>query len=251
MLICHRVLCSLVIEHYATRTEGLQALLLSVSLVGRPRLVDAVPEVVDALAPDDLDEEGKEGADEHLLDDQLLGDTRLVDAHADNGLAHLSRRRAGGEDGDVATQLLPVADIDGQARLVDCRPRTGRHLPAGCVGGAGEMEMLLGLRSYGQDLVVAAVDVDVNDRTLLFFHHFTVLQAFFQPLFNHSSTVVQRSSTDLFSPIGLRIFALSSGETTRDELKDKAEARPIPGGPTQDRCPDGKGNGLTFKFFSL
>ena len=120
-----------------------------------------MPEVVDALAPDDLDEEGKEGADEHLLDDQILRDTRLVDAHADNGLAHLSRRRAGGEDGDVATQLLPVADIDGQARLVDCRPRTGRHLPAGCVGGAGEMEMLLGLRSYGQDLVVAAVDVDV------------------------------------------------------------------------------------------
>ena len=118
MLICHRVLCSLVIEHYATRTEGLQALLLSVSLVGRPRLVDAVPEVVDALAPDNLDEEGKEGADERLLDDQLLGDTRLVDAHADN----LSRRRAGGEDGDVATQLLPVADIDGQARLGDRRP---------------------------------------------------------------------------------------------------------------------------------
>ena len=175
MLICHRVLCSLDIEHYAPRTEGLQALLLSVSLVGRPCLIDAVPEVVDALTPDDLDEEGKEGADEHLLDDQILGDTRLVDAHADNGLAHLSRRRAGGEDGDIATQLLPVADIDGQARFVDCRPRTGRHLPAGCVGGTGEIEMLLGLRSYGQDLVVAAVDVDVNDQTLLFFHHLTVL----------------------------------------------------------------------------
>ena len=78
MLIRHRVLCSFAIEYYATRTEGLQALLLSVSLVGRPCLIDAVPEVVDALTPDDLDEEGKEGADEHLLDDQLLGDTRLV-----------------------------------------------------------------------------------------------------------------------------------------------------------------------------
>ena len=119
MLICHRVLCSLDIEHYAPRTEGLQALLLSVSFIGRPRLVDAVPEVVDALTPDNLDEEGKEGTDEHLLDDQLLGDTRLVDAHADNGLAHLSRRRAGSEDGDVATQLLPVADFDGRHRLND------------------------------------------------------------------------------------------------------------------------------------
>ena len=78
MLICHRVLCSLDIEYYAPRTEGLQALLLSVSLVGCPRLVDAVPEVVDALAPDDLDEEGKEGADEHLLDDQILRDMRIV-----------------------------------------------------------------------------------------------------------------------------------------------------------------------------
>ena len=161
MLIRHRVLCSFDIEHYATRTRGLQALLLSVSLVGCPCLVDAVPEVVDALAPDNLDKEGKEGADEHLLDDQLLGDTRLVDAHADNGLAHLSRCRAGGEDGDVATQLLPVADIDGQARLIGHRPGNVRHLPAGCVGRVGEIEMLLGLRSYGQDLVVAAVDVDV------------------------------------------------------------------------------------------
>ena len=71
MLIRHRVLCSFAIEYYATRTEGLQALLLSVSLVGRPRLVDAVPEVVDALAPDDLDKEGKEGTDEHLPDDQI------------------------------------------------------------------------------------------------------------------------------------------------------------------------------------
>ena len=78
-----------------------------------------MPEVVDALAPDDLDEEGKEGADEHLPDDQILGDTRIVDAHADNGLAHLYRRRAGGEDGDVATQLLPVADFDGRHRLND------------------------------------------------------------------------------------------------------------------------------------
>ena len=78
MLICHRVLCSLDIEHYAPRTEGLQALLLSVSLVGRPCLIDAVPEVVDALTPDDLDEEGKEGADEHLLDDQILRDMRIV-----------------------------------------------------------------------------------------------------------------------------------------------------------------------------
>ena len=78
MLIRHRVLCSFAIEYYATRTEGLQALLLSVSFIGRPRLVDAVPEVVDALAPDDLDEEGKEGADEHLLDDQILRDMRIV-----------------------------------------------------------------------------------------------------------------------------------------------------------------------------
>ena len=78
MLICHRVLCSLDIEHYAPRTEGLQALLLSVSLIGRPRLVDAVPEVVDALAPDNLDEEGKEGTDEHLPDDQILRDMRIV-----------------------------------------------------------------------------------------------------------------------------------------------------------------------------
>ena len=78
MLICHRVLCSLAIEHYAPRTEGLQALLLSVSLIGHPRLVDAVPEVVDALAPDNLDEEGKEGTDEHLLDDQILRDMRIV-----------------------------------------------------------------------------------------------------------------------------------------------------------------------------
>ena len=37
-----------------------------------------MPEVVDALAPDDLDEEGKEGADEHLLDDQILRDMRIV-----------------------------------------------------------------------------------------------------------------------------------------------------------------------------
>ena len=78
MLIRHRVLCSFDIEYYATRTESLQALLLSVSLIGCPRLVDAVPEVVDALAPDDLDEEGKEGADEHLLDDQILRDMRIV-----------------------------------------------------------------------------------------------------------------------------------------------------------------------------
>lgn len=152
--------CRFLLDNWACILESF---FLSVFPVSRPRVVDVEAEVVDALAFLQTDEEGQEEADELFLDYEFRRDLRLVGTHLGDRLAHLPRRGAGGECGDVGWQLPLLFYIEGEAVFVIRKSRAGQLCRGRFFGlSLHVVEMLLRLDGIRQDLVRASVDVYVD-----------------------------------------------------------------------------------------
>ena len=143
-------------------------------------------EVVDAAPLPDVCHERQQRLDEFRLGYPLLIEAGLILAHRGYHPADICRRLAGGKAGDVVAQRRFFLYVHEQAALVIGERRfCRRSLAKGLPGELVTIEMLLRLGGVGQNLVVAAGDIE-NDACILFIHDvfsffFRRLSVVFQP----------------------------------------------------------------------